>query len=298
MINSLFGGVMNKIIFSIFSLLILFTLNPVHGKTSDTALDKQFPNRKFYPGLNYIDTRQMVNIVNRGKYNVVDARPKLPFQTLHIKEAANIPAGDRQFSDKLMKVVSANKKPIVFYCGGLACLKSYKASVKAMNILRKKNIQRDVYTYDSGISAFAHANPGKVLKNGKDISPDNPLLDLAKIKKHAKTAQDFTNLIDSDESDKYVILDIRERKQKILSKLFMFKKEKKITLLQPEKLIAFLNEVKQSGKTLMVYSSVEKQIESLYPLVKTSGTKKWFYLEGGEHAYSQYMIQQHVTSTH
>jgi hypothetical protein len=44
----------------------------------------------------------------------------------------------------------------------------------------------------------------------------------------------------------------------------------------------------------MVYGSVEKQIESLYPLIKISGVKKWFYLEGGEIAYSKYMIEQHV----
>ncbi|MCU7940713.1 MAG: hypothetical protein KZQ64_13185 [gamma proteobacterium symbiont of Bathyaustriella thionipta] len=76
----------------------------------------------------------------------------------------------------------------------------------------------------------------------------------------------------------------------------MFKKETKLTVFEPEKIITFLNEVKSSGKTLMVYGSVEKQIESLYRLIQTSGVKKWFYLEGGEVAYSQYMIQRHVTN--
>jgi len=74
----------------------------------------------------------------------------------------------------------------------------------------------------------------------------------------------------------------------------MFKREKKLTLNAPEKIIAFLNKVKDSDKTLMVYGSVEKQIESLYHLINISGIKKWYYLEGGEVAYSQYMIMQHV----
>jgi len=117
---------------------------------------------------------------------------------------------------------------------------------------------------------------------------------MVKIKKHAKDADVFTHLIHNDDEGQYIILDIRESQQKLLNKLFMFKKEKKISLLEPEKLIEFLNEQKGENKTLMVYGSVEKQIESLYPLIKTSGVKKWFYLEGGEIAYSKYMIEQHV----
>ena len=118
---------------------------------------------------------------------------------------------------------------------------------------------------------------------------------MKKIKKHAKNVEDFTHLINTDENNQYMILDIREKKQRMLRKLFMFKKEKKLSLLEPEKIIGFLNEIKSSGQTLMVYGSVEKQIETLYPLVKTSGIKTWFYLEGGEVAYSKYMIQQHIT---
>lgn len=266
------------------------------AEMSEEAIDKLFPNRKYYPGLNYIMTKQMVKDVSAGKYLVIDARPALGYNTLHIKEAINIHSGDTNFIEKFMKAIAKNDKPIVFYCGGLTCLKSYKASVIAIDELRKKKINRDVYTYDEGISAFAYASPEWVLKNGKDISPENPILDVVKLKKHAKNAEDFTRLIDNDEDDQYIILDVREKKQKILRKIFMFKKEYKITVLEPEKIIEFLNNVKQSDKTLMVYGAVEKQIESIFQLIQTTGNKKWFYLEGGEYAYSQYMIKKHVNN--
>ena len=282
---------MKRIIIS--ALSILLTLS-VPGVQADSSLDKLYPNRKFYPQLKYISTEQMINAVAAKKYNIVDARPALGYEILHIKEAENFSAGDKYFNEKLMALINKNDKPIVFYCGGLACLKSYKASDKAIRELYKRKISRAVYTYDSGISSFANASPEWVLKNGKEVSPENPLLDLAKLKKHAKNVEDFTHLIRTDEDKHYVILDIRETSQQMLRKIFTFRKEKRLTVLKPEKLISFLNEVKQSDQTLMVYGSVEKQIESLYYLIKTSGLKKWFYLEGGELAYSEYMIKKHV----
>ncbi|MCK5536327.1 MAG: rhodanese-like domain-containing protein [Bacteroidales bacterium] len=287
---------MKKLIISLISTFLLLGLPSVYANTSDTSSDKLYPNRKFYPQLSYISTEQMVNAVSKGKYNVVDARPTLAYSTLHIKEAENFSVGDKQFNEKIMLLINKNNKPIVFYCGGLACLKSYKASNKTIQELQKRDITREVYTYDSGISAFAHASPEWVLKNGKEVSPENPLLDMTKIKKHAKSAADFTHAINTDEENQYIILDVREKNQQMLRKLFTFKREKKLTLLNPEKMTIFLNTVKGSGKTLMVYGSVEKQIESLYPLIQTAGIKRWYYLEGGEVAYSKYMIKQHVTN--
>lgn len=287
---------MKKTIILFLLIFLSFSLACVQAETLDEeTLAKLYPNRVFYPQLSYVSTQQMVTAVSAGKYNIVDSRPILAFTTLHIKEAENFSVGDKEFNEKLMRLINKNNKPVVFYCGGLACLKSYKASAKAINGLQKKQIKREILTYDSGITAFAQASPGWVLKNGKEISAENPLLDMKKIKKHAKNVEDFTHLINTDENNQYMILDIREKKQRMLRKLFMFKKEKKLSLLEPEKIIGFLNEIKSSGQTLMVYGSVEKQIETLYPLVKTSGIKTWFYLEGGEVAYSKYMIQQHIT---
>ena len=286
------GKIMRKLIIIFISFFI--SLPYVHATNLDDKQDRLYPNRKYYPQLNYISTNHMIEAVKTDKYNVIDARPPLGYKTLHIKEADNFSASDEKFEEKLMAIINKNNKPIAFYCGGLACLKSYKASAKAIDLLQKKKINRNVYTYDSGISAFAQASPEWVLKNGKDVSPDNPLLDIKKLKKHAKGAEEFINLVNSDKNNQYIILDVREKKQQMLRKLFMFKKEKKLTVLQPEKLIEFFNEVKRSGRTLMIYGSVEKQIESIFPLVKTAGIKKWFYLEGGEVTYSNYMVKQYV----
>lgn len=278
------------------SFTLLYPFTGFCTTSNNDSIDKQFPNRKFYPGLNYISTEQLVKDVADNKYLVIDARPALGYNTLHIKGAENIHSGDKQFIEKFIERINKNNKPVVFYCGGLTCLKSYKASQMALEELSRRKIKREVYTYDSGISAFAYASPEHVLKNGKAISDDNPILDIKKLKQHARSPEHFIEIINNDSSNEHLILDVREKSQRILRKLFMFKREKKITVLEPEKLIAFLNKTRDSGKTLMVYGAVEKQIESVFQLIQMTGLKKWYYLEGGEYAYSQYMVNRHVNN--
>ena len=148
---------MKKIILVFLLNIWMLSITSVLAETSSTELDKQFPNRKFYPQLSYISTPQMLPAVSTEKYNIIDAMPKLAYDTLHVKGAINISSGDKQFNEKMINIIEASDKPIVFYCGGLACLKSYKASVKTIDLLRKKEITRNVYTYDSGIISFAYA---------------------------------------------------------------------------------------------------------------------------------------------
>lgn len=287
---------MKRLIITFIAVHLLFGVSITQANETATSEDKLYPNRKFYPQLSYISTEQMITAVKDEAYNVIDARPVIGYQTLHIKGADNFSAGDKDFTEKLLELINKNNKPLVFYCGGLACLKSYKASDKAIRLLKKRKVKRYVYTYDSGISTFAYASPDLVLKNGKEVSEENPLLDMEKLKKHAKNVEEFISMVGNDSEKKNIILDIREYNQHILRKIFTFKKEKKLTLLEPEKMIVFLNKVKESGKILMMYGSVEKQVESFYYLIKGIGIKKWYYLEGGEKAYSQYMVQKHITN--
>lgn len=276
--------------------LTLFSCLNVPAEIFKGTLDKQYPNRKYFSQLNYITTKQMINALTTGKYNIIDARPKTAFNLLHVKNATNIGPNYKRFKEKLMDVVNKNDKPIVFYCDDWACLESYKASVIAIALFKAYVIKREVLTYDSGINVFSQVSPEWVLKKGKEISPDNPLIDLKNIKKHAKSSEEFVGMISNDDNDQYVLLDIRENNKKLSRNLFMFKNEKKITLLKSKKLMTFLNQVRGRDLTLMVYGTVEKQIETLYPLIKTSGINKWFYLEGGEMAFSEYMVKKHVVN--
>lgn len=253
-------------------------------------LDK-FPKRIFYPQLDYIDTQELSKGLQENKYDVIDVRDATSYKALHVKSATNIFIKSETFKKDVLDFAAQSNKPLVVYCNGISCSKSYDASVKMKELFAKNNINKIVRTYDSGINAIAYAQNDMVLKNGKEISQDNPLIAINKIKEHTLTPEAFENFIATNNADDYAILDLREKNERIIYKLFMFQSEKKIALNQKDKIIAFLNTVKKDKKTLMVYDIAGRQINGLYELLNITGIKKWHYLEGGEFGYSKYSVR-------
>lgn len=250
-----------------------------------------FPKRKYYPQLNYIDTQEFAEGIKNKQYDVIDVRDETSFKALHVKGASNIFIKSKTFEQELLAFVETSKNPLVAYCNGISCSKSYDASNKMIDLFQQKGIDKTVYTYDSGINAIAYSHNELVLKDGKEVSESNPLIDVEKIKKHTLTPVDFENYLANHPDKEFALLDIREKSEQILTKLFMFKKEKKISLAERDKLIKYLNKVKNDKKTLLVYDLAGRQINGLYELLKITGIKKWHYMEGGEFAYSQYAIK-------
>ena len=277
---------MNKFLTLILSLCLLS-----YG-TSILASDEsgKFPKRKFYPQLNYIDTTQLANGLKNNHYAVIDVRDKTSFEALQVKGATNIFVKSKTFDQEILNFVEKNSKPLVVYCNGISCSKSYVASTKIIQLFTKHRIKTKIYTYDSGINAIAYAHNDMVLKNGNDISENNPLIAIEKIKKHTLKPSNFEIFLAEHDPQDYAILDIRDKSEKIIYKLFMLQKQKNLVLSQRDKLIAFLNKVKTDNKTLLVYDASGRQINGLYELLKITGVKKWHYMEGGEYGYSKYAI--------
>ncbi len=251
---------------------------------------EKFPKRKFYPQLNYIDTAKFANGLKNNRYSVIDVRDKTSFQALQVKSATNIFVKSKTFDQEILDFVEKNAKPLVIYCNGISCSKSYVASTKIIQLFKKHHIKTLVYTYDSGINAIAYAHNDMVLKNGENISESNPLIAIGTIKKHTLKPNDFEIFLSEHDSQDYALLDIRDKSEKNIYKLFMFQKQKNIVLSQRDKLITFLNKVKTDNKTLLVYDSSGRQINGLYELLKITGVKKWHYMEGGEYGYSKFAI--------
>lgn len=264
--------------------------------TSVIAVDKtdQFPKRKFYPQLNYIETQEFAEGIRNNRFDVIDVRDVMSFNSLHVKVATNIVLTSETFDDEILAFAAKSKKPLAVYCNGISCSKSYIGSSKIIEIFKKHKIEKQVFTYDSGINAIAYAHNDMVLKDGKDISEENPLIAAEKIKKHMLEPQRFEEFIADHVNEDYAILDIREKNEKIINKLFMFQNEKNITLNQREKLIVFLNKIKQDDKTLLVYDASGRQIDGIYELLRIIEIDKWHYMEGGEFGYSKYAIKAAV----
>mgnify|MGYP002713279120 CR=1 FL=1 len=277
---------LKRLTFFLLTSLLFFTTNVI----AESDLDK-FPKRVFYPQLEYIDTNELAKGLHEKKYDVIDVRDDTSFKALHVKTATNIFVKSETFDKEVLDFVALSQNPLVVYCNGISCSKSYDASTKMKALFEKNNINKTVYTYDSGINAIAYAHNDLVLKNGQEVSRDNPLIAADKIKEHTLSPELFENYINNNKDDSYAILDIREKGERIIYKLFMFKNENKIALNNKDKIIAFLNTVKKDKKTLMVYDVAGRQINGLYELLKITGIKKWYYLEEGEFGYSKYSLK-------
>ena len=140
-----------KRISSIFWLLLALLYSS--GVIAD---DAGFPARDDYPDVLIYEKSEL--FTNLDKVVLVDTRSVAEFETLRIKGAVNIPVNRSDFAHRIKELRASTKKPIIFYCNGRNCNKSYRAGRKA-NLL---NIE-DTYAYDAGVYDWAKSYPHHVI---------------------------------------------------------------------------------------------------------------------------------------
>ena len=112
--------------------------------------DEAFPGRDVYPDIPVISTEDLYQRFEQSI--IVDARTPYEYETLRIKGAINIPLklNNEKFIGKIQELRAASDKPIIFYCNGHSCMKSYKATRKAILYARADN----VFAYDVDVEPF------------------------------------------------------------------------------------------------------------------------------------------------
>lgn len=236
------------------------------------AQAEDYPGRAVYRSVSIYETEQLNNQFDQ--VSVVDVRSNYEYDTLHVNNAINIPLNSRKFKQELTKV-QAKGKPIIFYCNGHTCYKSYKAVLKA-----KKAGFTNIFSYDSGIFDWAKAHPEKSTMLG--ISPIDPdkLISKSKLKEHLLEPTLFTAKI----KDSTQILDIREPAQRGLMELFPYRQEN-ISLVEKDQLVKYLSKVLETGNTLLVYDEAGKQVRWLQYYLEAKGIKKYYFMTGGVKQY-------------
>lgn len=228
----------------------------------------EYPGRKIYITVPVYETEQLNQSFN--DVIVVDVRSKFEYDTLHINKSINIPLNNSGFTRQL-EALQAGTTPILFYCNGHSCIKSYKAVLKA-----HKAGFTNVFSYDSGIFDWSKAHPDKSTLLGK--SPLNPdrLISKSELKNYLIKPEQFSSRI----NDKSIVLDIREPTQRGLIELYPYQQEN-ISLDDRSRLDKFLSGIKKSGKTLLVYDEVGKQVRWFQYYLADKGITKYFFMEGG-----------------
>ena len=253
------GKIMKQTIF----LLIVGLLFPTLSQAND------YPGREVYRNVPIYETEQLNKTFN--DVVIIDVRSSYEFETLHINTSINIPLNNKGFARAVSASRTTESIPIVFYCNGHTCYKSYKAVVKA----QKAGI-KNIFAYDSGIFDWASAHPDKATMVGTTPIDPARLISKAKLKEYLLDPDQFVKKVNK----KTVILDIREPAQRGLLELFPYRQEN-ISLDQKKKLVQFLNKIKKSGKTLLVYDEAGKQVRWLQYYLEAKGISNYYFMSGG-----------------
>lgn len=199
---------------------------------------------------------------------IVDVRSKLEYDVVHISKAVNVPLSDDGFITLLSAVREEKaEQPLVFYCNGHTCTKSYKAAQEAKNAGF-----RNVFAYDSGVFDWMRLSREKSTLLGVSPAPLDKMV-----------SEDFfqSRLIDFDAFKKRashkaaVVLDVRDDLQK------------KTALNLPtvelpmDELIVKLKSGDYKGKRLLIADAVGKQVRWLQYMLEDLGVKDYYFLRGG-----------------
>ena len=228
--------------------------------------EKGFPYREKYSDVEILSTEQL-----RKSYQnviIVDVRSRFEFDVVHINKAVNIPLASAKFTTLLENLRGKNESiPLVFYCNGHTCTKSYKAAQEAI----AAGFER-VFAYDSGIFDWLRANrdyttllnasPAPLDKLVSNHYFQSRLLDFDKFKKKAveKNA---------------VVIDIRDELQRATN-LALSTKE-----LPLDQLLIKLNSGQYKDKQLLIFDAVGKQVRWLQYVLKDNGYENYYFLRDG-----------------
>jgi len=261
---------MHRLIQIVFALTI--------GVISSSAFGEPegFPGREKYPDIPYIELNDLY--AQRDNVIIVDARSKLEFETLRIKNAVNIPIADEFFENELYRLRRTTDKTIVFYCNGHRCYKSYQAVKRA----QEADIS-NVIAYDAGIFDWATRYPKESVLLGN--SPINPKSLIAKnvFKSRLMDPDTFSSSI-VESIDQSVVIDIRDKFQRAAVGFYPGI-ERWAALDDRNKLFAYIRKAKLENKTLYFYDEVGKQVRWLQYALEEAGVKKYYFMEKGARAY-------------
>jgi rhodanese-related sulfurtransferase len=264
----------------------LWLLMPFLFSSGVFAVEDGFPGRGEYPDVLVYEKSQLFN--DFSDVILVDTRSKYEYETLRIKGAVNIPVSSKDFGVKLKQLRATTSKPIVFYCNGRTCLKSYIAGREANNL----NVE-DTYAYDAGVFEWAKTYPNHAALLGKSPIDPRDIISAKKFTSHLLEPDKFSEKAYQMRSTSMVI-DVRDRYQRAGTGLFPAK-ERWVSLDDQKKLQKYIKQAKAQNKTLFIYDEVGKQVRWFqYALEKANVKKYYFMKKGARRYYDDLMVTQLV----
>ncbi len=245
------------------------------AQSAPLLADETFPHRSLYPRVETIELEDLYN--QRNDVVIIDVRSAYEYDTLHIKGAQHLALNDREFVSTLQMLRKKENRPLIFYCNGHTCKKSYKATQKAV----RENID-NVFAYDAGIFEWTKAHPDEAVLLGKTPVDTTRLLSKDKLNAHMLEPNDFGKRVGNGN----ITLDIRDTHQK--DSLTLFPTRQRSVPLDNNKLKTYVDKAKNTGKTLLIYDAVGKQVRWLQYYLESEGLTDYYFMKGGAKAFLNY----------
>ncbi len=243
---------------------------------SAVAADENFPGRAKHPDVPVMSINELAGKIN--DVVVVDARSALEFDTLRINGAVNIPVASKTFDKQVTDIRKKTNKPIVFYCNGRTCFKSYRA----VRLAKKAGLD-NVYAYDAGMFEWAKTYPQYATLLGSSPIKHSDIISREEFSKrllHPTVFSDKAFVLGKNS----MILDVRDKYQRGAAGFFPGH-EKWTSLDNRADLEKVILQAKAENKTLFIYDEVGKQVRWLHYALKKHNVKDYYFMEKGAKAY-------------
>lgn len=260
---------MNKFVQTLF--VVLCASFPLFVAAAD---GEKFPHRAKFNHVPIMEIEKLAAQLN--EVIVVDVRSRFEYETLHILGAQHVPLSKESLPVAVRELRAKSPKPIVFYCNGTSCKKSYEAADLAL----KAGIDK-VYAYDAGLDAWSQRYPQQCVLLGRNPVTAGDLISNDAFKKRLVNTERFEAYVEKGA----VVLDIRDLRQRDVVLYPM--RELRAPLDDAKKIAAAVDEAKRSKKTLVVYDKVGKQTRWFQYYLEQQGVKDYYFLEGGSEAYHE-----------
>lgn len=258
---------------------------PFFFSSGVTAAEEGFPGRSEYPELAVYEKARLFEDFNHVV--LVDTRSNYEFQTLRIQGAINIPVSSNDFGAKLVELRKTTSKPIVFYCNGRTCYKSYRAGLEA----KRLNID-NTYVYDAGVFEWAKSYPNHAVL--LDKSPVDPaaIIPKQKFTAHLLEPEKFAEKA-YQMGSRSLIIDVRDRYQRAGTGLYPAT-ERWASLDDQKKLQEYIRLAKAENKTLFIYDEVGKQVRWFQYALEKANFKNYYFMKNGARQYYDNLMQSQL----
>lgn len=232
-----------------------------------TVQADDFPLRPYYPEVPFISTDDLLERYDTAL--IVDIRSKFEYEVAHINKAILLPLTDSQFAEKLEEVRPKDgENPLVFYCNGHTCAKSYQAAQLAVS-----QGFSSVYAYDGGIFDWISAAPDKATLMGETPARAGRVINSDEFRGRQVSFDRFAAMAKQPNT---IVIDIRDPFQREVMP--------RLDAVRNIPLDPLLNLVVSriwTEKQLLFFDAVGKQVRWLQYFLESYGYFDYAFLLGG-----------------